>query len=415
MGCRDLLSRWTQVVSMALIAVGLAACQTTSEPTVKATPVASGLRAPFSYSAFERIAETGLKPGPLLLHGGGGGRRAGKPEAFFEALFEFARRSKLNSPQVCLIEAAAPDPRPFERADAKNGITFIFLGITPENRAVSTRDPKVLGAIHACSVFYFAGGDPSRLSTALLENNGADTPALKAIRQRHAEGAAVTGSSAGAMAASKTMMCECGAGSSVDALVNNRLKLAPGLRFVSEGLIDAHFLERGLIGRLVGALKTTAEPFALGLDEDTAVLIPGDGTPWTIIGESGAVALRPTSVREPYRQIAVDLLADGDRYDPSNGSIQISPARPQIIPARVTVENSVSEVFATGAFRKLMELAAINATGLAAGGSQVPGIRVSVTRTPETKVYFASDLPGDRAYSLTGLRLSVTAPVAQKP
>lgn len=403
------------LVSFALIAVCLSACQTVPQPQAAMGLVQTSNVAQSDYDPFNQIARNSQKPGPLLLHGGGGGRQAERPEAFFDAVFQFARVFSPQTPHACIVDAAAPDPRPFGTMATPQGTTLIFLGITPDNSAEATRDARVLSAIRDCATFYFAGGDPLRLSVSLLNPDGTDTPALRAIRQRHAEGAAVTGASAGAMAASKTMMCECGAGSSVDALVNGRLKLAAGLRFVTDGLIDAHFLERGLIGRLVEAMKATGELSAIGLGEDTAVLIPGNGRPWVIIGEGGAVTLRRTNLNQPYSQIAVNLLANGDQYDPYNGGVQISPVRPPITPSRVSVENGVSEIFAPGAFHKLMELAAINATGLAVGVSRVPGIQIAVARTPETQVYFSIDLPESRAFSITGLRLGITAPVTRRP
>ncbi len=410
-----LYDRWGNWISLALLAACLTACQTTPAPKAETGSSPPVEQAMSGYAAFVQIAGSGQKPGPLLLHGGGGGRRVEQPEAFFDAVFLFARKFTPQTPKACIIDAAAPDSRPFGTMATPQGATLVFLGIKPDNSAQSTRDPQVLSTIRDCAAFYFAGGDPVRLSVSLLNPDGTDTPALRAIRQRHAEGAAITGSSAGAMAVSKTMMCECGAGSSVDALVNGRLKLAPGLRFVTDGLVDAHFLERGLLGRLVEAMKATGELFAIGLDEDTAVLVPGGGAPWVIVGESSAVILRRTNLNEAYTQIAVNLLADGDRYDPYSGNIQISSTRPRITPPRVTAENGVSEIFAPRAVHKLIELAAINAPGAAVGVSSVPGIRVAIARTPETQVYYASDLPGSRAYSLTGLSLSISAPVTRKP
>jgi cyanophycinase len=63
--------------------------------------------------------------------------------------------------------------------------------------------------------------------------------------------------------------------------------LTPGLGLVENMIIDQHFSERGRIRRLLGAVAQNPRMLGIGIDEDTAVVIEGDGT-FHAVG-SGAV------------------------------------------------------------------------------------------------------------------------------
>ncbi len=427
------ITGWTPRVAFALTAILLVGCQTSgstssSQPATGApTAQEAAPKPPTPTNAFPFGAGTGfvietaekrLKPGNLVLHGGGGGRNSDGSDPFFKVSEFLTLTGALTASEktICFIEAANPAAEPFSELSAENGEKYIKLGIRADNASTTTRDPKVLSAIERCTGFYFGGGAPELLSISLLEKNGSDTPALAAIRRRHAQGATVFGASAGAMMASKTMLCECGAGSSIEALIEGKLRLAPGLNFAPNVLIDAHFLERGLIGRLVEAMKVLKAPFALGLDENTAVLMPSDGSPWAILGESGAVIVRQTDSDKPYEALEIDLLTDGDRYDPKTRTVIVAPER-QPMGSPQSTDSIIAEVFEPGGFSNLLRLAALNTYGRAAGLSKIAtlaNIRFTVTRTPETKVYFSPKLPVDRAYSITGLRLRINAPITRR-
>ena len=58
-------------------------------------------------------------------------------------------------------------------------------------------NPQVIAQINGMTGFFFGGGDQARLTQTLQTATRADTPALAAIRARHAAGAVLAGSSAG--------------------------------------------------------------------------------------------------------------------------------------------------------------------------------------------------------------------------
>ena len=69
--------------------------------------------------------------------------------------------------------------------------------------------------------------------------------------------------------------------------IGDTLRMAPGLGFVKDMIIDQHFAERGRIGRLLAAVTQNPRLLGVGIDEDTAILIEGEKE-FRVLG-SGAV------------------------------------------------------------------------------------------------------------------------------
>lgn len=122
--------------------------------------------------------------------------------------------------------------------------------------------------IRRSDVIFISGGDQMRLTNIL----GA-SPALAAIRGRHAEGAVIAGTSAGAACQSRTMVY---GGPADDSLRKGAVKMSAGFGFVEGVIIDTHFLERGRFSRLMEVGATNPEYLGVGLGEDAAVLFDGD-------------------------------------------------------------------------------------------------------------------------------------------
>src|SRR5205823_5843752 len=75
-----------------------------------------------------------------------------------------------------------------------------ILDVTPLNAADRVRDPGVVAELRLATGIFFAGGDQRRIVEAFLEHDGADTPAMGAVREVYRRGGVVAGSSAGAAA-----------------------------------------------------------------------------------------------------------------------------------------------------------------------------------------------------------------------
>jgi cyanophycinase len=321
--------------------------------------------------------------GALVLEGGG------RPAAGFE---DRVLALAGGAGDVCLITTALGDLQggsgsAYNRFAGVPGARTHVLDID----AANSGDPAVLATLRGCEAFYFTGGDPQRLSLVLVPG-GQESPALAVIRQRFAAGAVVSGSSAGAMIVGDLTLCECGAVSSVNALLYGELFEAAGFGLVDGVLVDAHFFARGLIGRHAWQLARRDIPVGVGIDEGTAVVVPGDGGPWQVIGAGGVGLVARDPAGPGLGTFTVSLLAPGDRFDPDTGAVVVAPhRRPVPSAAGAAGPLRAADVFAPGRVPDLMvELArgpARRAVGFAAAGA----IKLSLAETGRTRAFAGAD------------------------
>jgi cyanophycinase len=162
--------------------------------------------------------------------------------------------------------------------------------------------PALLAGLEHLSGVWFSGGDQTRIVRTLRRADGKDTPLLRLIRERHAAGAVVGGSSAGAAIMSEAMICG-GDGfrglleppttryAETEAEDDGRLYLWKGLGFFGAGIVDQHFDQRARLGRLVRALGETGVRRGFGIDEDTALVVSGDARSAKVVGSGGVTVL----------------------------------------------------------------------------------------------------------------------------
>lgn len=166
--------------------------------------------------------------------------------------------------------------------------------------------------------FFLSGGNQVRLSTLL-----GGTPIADLLHTKHASGAVVAGTSAGAALLSEHMIAFGQAGPSPS---HKMVTLAPGLGLTNSVIIDQHFRQRDRLGRLLMALGYNPSLIGLGIDEDTAAIIDGDdivhvagsgsvtvvdasGSPWTDADD--VVTTGPIAIFG----VKLDILSPGCTYD----------------------------------------------------------------------------------------------------
>lgn len=332
--------------------------------------------------------------GTMVLEGGG---------LAVDAASELTVALAGEKPTLCLIDTAQEGKGdPYHKFDKIGGFKMLTLNIT----ARTANQGNVLEALRSCTGYYIDGGNPELLSTNLLRGT-TDTSALQIIRQRFEEkGAVVAGASAGAMIVGPVTLCECGSSSSVHALTDGRLYEAPGFRFVDGLLVDAHFFARGLIGRHLYALADTRLQVGVGIDESTAVIVPGDGGPWQVIGD-GSVALiqrGPNATVDHLVGFTISLLNAGDRFDPHTGKITVASTRKPIAigndPAAVPLQ--MTEIFGPDQLRQMILALAPAPSAVAQGISQNDGLMIELRKRSNTAAYADAN-------SLSVLNLEVSA------
>ena len=203
---------------------------------------------------------------------------------------------------------------------------------------------RFVDALDGADGVFLTGGNQLRLSTTL-----GGTPFDDRLRERHAHGLHVAGTSAGAAVMSAHMIAFGDDGGTPRA---NMVTLAPGLGFTDLAIIDQHFRQRDRLGRLLTALSYNPSFVGIGLDEDTAAFLGPDDT-LTVAGSGAITIVDPSSVSytsmdsanraDPVSVLDVRLhiLTGGARYDlvrrtatPPPAVVALPPAGEPVAPVR---------------------------------------------------------------------------------
>lgn len=318
MSCHTMLARWTAAAALgALIAV----------PPVSLSAPADG-----GHAGVLVIAGGSVRSGNEALYG-----------AFVAAMPEGGDAT------VAVISAASRSPVATAQRFAdvlaaygvpKERVTSVRLAIcddesTPETDerdwSGNANDPAEVAKIRKAGAIWISGGDQSRLTDLLFDEDGDPTPMLAALRERLVEGAVLGGTSAGAAVMSDPMIT---GGDSMAALLNTeaageRLTSSRGLGFFEPGLVDQHFDQRARLGRLAVMLQRfePARRLGFGVDENTALVYRHARNSITVVGTGSVTVVdardatwgsSPAGVS--IRNLRVSVLSSGDALDLGNGA-----------------------------------------------------------------------------------------------
>ncbi|WP_422484285.1 cyanophycinase [Gudongella sp. DL1XJH-153] len=137
---------------------------------------------------------------------------------------------------------------------------------------ISTReqasDASLLKRITTADIIFFTGGDQLRITSVL-----GGTPIENEILRRYEqEFCIISGTSAGASAMSKTMIC---GGDSREALRKGTINVSIGIGLIDNAIIDTHFIERGRFSRLMQIVSMNPSNIGIGIGEDSGIVIKG--------------------------------------------------------------------------------------------------------------------------------------------
>ena len=143
-----------------------------------------------------------------------------------------------------------------------------------------SEDPENLELMKKADCVMFSGGNQSQITSKI-----AGSTLHKIMMERYNnEKFVIAGTSAGAMCMSQEMIA---GGSSKESFIKGAVRMNQGMDFISELIIDSHFIRRGRFGRIAEAVARFPDLIGLGLSEDTGVIIK-NGNDCTVIG-SGMV------------------------------------------------------------------------------------------------------------------------------
>ncbi len=165
--------------------------------------------------------------------------------------------------------------------DAGDGAARVFrkLGVA----SVKVLDDKDAAggraALADATAVYLGGGSQRRLMAKLDELGLADT-----LRQRHAGGLPVMGTSAGAAVMSATMIA------GPDPKRKGAPLMGAGLGLWRDAIVDQHYSQRDRENRLAKAVAAHPSLVGVGIDESTAVLVSGREA--RVVGKETVTVLR---------------------------------------------------------------------------------------------------------------------------
>ncbi|MGY6518761.1 MAG: hypothetical protein ACXIUZ_08600 [Lysobacteraceae bacterium] len=184
---------------------------------------------------------------------------------------------------------------------------------------------------------FFAGGDQWRLRQAFVDAGDAPNAWLQALREAHARGLVVGGTSAGAAVQSGAAMLSNGstamalaqpplmvpppppgcarAGRCPDGVDEDALTAWPagGTGLAGEAIVDTHFSERGRELRLVALMAHAGAPMGYGADEASALRLVGGahGPRIQAVGEAGGWVFADARLRDGGHVATAWYLGDG--------------------------------------------------------------------------------------------------------
>ena len=234
--------------------------------------------------------------------------------------------------RIAVFGTASAEPNRVAALAVSDIVKAGGIGVALEVTTQSSSDPALLEQLRSCTGFWFEGGDQRRLTAAFT-----DTPALEVIRERFIAGAVIGGTSAGTAMMGGVMIAD---GSSFEALQRGAATLETGLGFLRGAITDQHFSQRGRFARLMLALLQTDTAIGVGVDEDTALLIPPSGS-WQIIGSMTVTLLEQFDGR-----FCVSLLRQGDAFNLLTNTLQISslPERFSPVPDDLLESNAFTDL-----------------------------------------------------------------------
>ena len=217
-----------------------------------------------------------------------------------------------------------------EKSGEEKATSLRTLGADARNIWISREQADLDSVVHlldSATGVWFGGGDQNRLTKALLGSK-----VEKAIHARFLKGAVVGGTSAGAAVISSPMITGTELDRTRDTteawtrIKRGTVEVDSGFAFLTDAIIDQHFLRRKRQNRLLSLVLADAPHLGAGIDEGTAIIVDPSGI-WRILGASSVLIV---DAREATRTAAsasvlgatgvrMHVLPSGATFDPKTG------------------------------------------------------------------------------------------------
>jgi cyanophycinase len=267
---------------------------------------------------------------------------------------EVIRRASVTGQRIAVIAAASRDPQSTGKQTVarleSHGASAFTVPLTARRSPGQPTDGGRLpggtdawgpdtafhsdwvSQVRSAGGVFFTGGEQSLITATLLDAQGKPTPLLEAIWDVYLRGGVVAGTSAGAAIMSRVMFREPGSVASVLAHgARMGHEIDTGCGFLHPAwFVDQHFLVRGRLARMIVAMHAADVPYGIGIDENTALVVPSDDSAY-VVGESGAVVVDLSDAKRDsnassfhLRNARITYLEAGDSFNME--TLEVRPA-----------------------------------------------------------------------------------------
>ena len=265
--------------------------------------------------------------GPLYIVGGGP-----QPPALVQEFVDLAGgRGKSRIVVFAMASASGPE------SGEEKAVQLRGLGAEARNVWVTREQAltdSVARLLDGATGVWFGGGDQVRLADVLR-----GTPTERAIHARHAAGAVIGGTSAGAAVMSAVMLTggeRQPGGERPDTtmawgtIARENVVTQPGFALIESAIIDQHFLRRKRHNRLISLVLEREPHLGAGIDESTALVVRADGT-WVVRGASVVVIYDARRAERSGADgplggtnLRMHVLPAGATFDPRSGAAALA-------------------------------------------------------------------------------------------
>ncbi len=274
----------------------------------------------FKYSAFVFLLSSilfgGSADGHLLIIGGGS-----RPDYMIKKIIELSGGP---SSKILVIPNASSNPidvaeyqvNQLRELGAEN-VDYLFA------KGEAANSDSVLALLDSVTGIFFSGGDQRRLTEDLL-----DTKLLDRIKEIYHSGGLISGTSAGAAVMSEIMITgdewiKPDENASFTTIMKENIAHTPGFGFVTEAIIDQHFIYRKRHNRLISLVLENPDLLGIGIDESTSILVYPDrkieviGEYQVLVYDASNAENIKTNERKLFgaHNIKMHILKDGDKFD----------------------------------------------------------------------------------------------------
>ncbi len=175
---------------------------------------------------------------------------------------------------------------------------------SPDFAQMSDSAPLFLEQVAWATAIFFNGGDQNNIMKVFDQNPSLLDP----IRQKFDRGFPVGGTSAGMAVMSARMFTGEGDFKKVDP---TKVETVPSLGFISNAMVDSHYLAEKRENRLFGFLLGGGAKLGLGVDQDGALEVTDDA----IAENIGPELVMAVDAAEHPGKLLVEMIYPGDLYD----------------------------------------------------------------------------------------------------